>query len=61
MAQVQPRAYKKFPEPTLNATLKDVHDFAQYFVVQVQKTFYGGDLKQTMGVNASDLDLRQRR
>ncbi|KAI0143748.1 hypothetical protein GGR57DRAFT_507895 [Xylariaceae sp. FL1272] len=57
MAHAQPRAYKKFPEPTLNATLKDVHDFAQYCIVQIQKTFYGGDLKKTTGAFAATTGL----
>ncbi|CAG7564478.1 unnamed protein product [Fusarium equiseti] len=39
--------YKKVPEPTLNATLKDIHDFVQYGVVQLQKMIYGEDLGKT--------------
>ncbi|KAF5679379.1 reticulon 1 Cwl1 [Fusarium heterosporum] len=44
LARLRPREYKTVPEPTLNATLRDIHDFVQYAVVEVQKIIYGQDL-----------------
>ncbi|KAI1109674.1 Reticulon-domain-containing protein [Nemania sp. NC0429] len=41
--------YKQIPESTLNATLKDVHDLAQYSVVEAQKIIYAEDLRKTLG------------
>ncbi|KAI0517998.1 Reticulon-domain-containing protein [Xylaria bambusicola] len=41
--------YKTVPEPTLNATLKDIHDFVQYLAIQGQKILYGEDLSKTFG------------
>ncbi|KAH7186113.1 uncharacterized protein B0J16DRAFT_356170 [Fusarium flagelliforme] len=35
------------PVPTLNATLRDIHDFVQCAVVQLQKIIYGEDLGKT--------------
>lgn len=46
-AQLRPKEYKTFPEPTLNATLKDIHDFVQYAAVQAQKIIFGQDLQKT--------------
>ncbi|USP82465.1 hypothetical protein yc1106_09739 [Curvularia clavata] len=46
-AQLRPREYKTFPESTLNATLKDIHDFVQYAAVQVQRIVFGQDLQKT--------------
>lgn len=54
-ARLRPRQYKTFPESTLNATLKDVHDFAQYAVVQGQKIVYGQDLEKTFAVSFPSL------
>ncbi|KAH6643468.1 Reticulon-domain-containing protein, partial [Truncatella angustata] len=45
--RLAPREYKRIPEDTLNATLKDVHDFVQYAVVQVQRIVLGEDLNKT--------------
>ncbi|RFN47300.1 reticulon-like protein [Fusarium flagelliforme] len=36
-----------FGMPTLNATLRDIHDFVQCAVVQLQKIIYGEDLGKT--------------
>ncbi|KAJ4216311.1 hypothetical protein NW757_014673 [Fusarium falciforme] len=47
LARLRPKEYKKVPESTLNATLKDIHDFVQYAVVQVQRTMFGQDLDKT--------------
>ncbi|CAM1511851.1 Fc.00g093640.m01.CDS01 [Cosmosporella sp. VM-42] len=47
LSRLRPKEYKKVPEPTLNATLKDIHDFVQFAVVQVQKILYGQDLSKT--------------
>ena len=49
-AQLRPKEYKTFPESTLNATLKDVHDFIQYAAVEVQKIIFGQDLQKTFAV-----------
>ncbi|EUC27431.1 hypothetical protein COCCADRAFT_9980 [Bipolaris zeicola 26-R-13] len=46
-AQLRPKEYKTFPEPTLNATLKDIHDFVQYAAVQTQRIVFGQDLQKT--------------
>lgn len=46
-AQLRPREYKTFPESTLNATLKDIHDFVQWAAVQVQRIVFGQDLQKT--------------
>ncbi|KAG8356120.1 hypothetical protein FVEN_g5897 [Fusarium venenatum] len=45
--RLRPKKYKKVPEPTLDATLRDIHDFIQYAVVQSQKIIYGEDLGKT--------------
>jgi len=45
--RLRPKKYKTVPEPTLNATLRDIHDFIQYAVVQSQKIIYGEDLGKT--------------
>ncbi|KAH7146146.1 Reticulon-domain-containing protein [Dactylonectria macrodidyma] len=47
LARLRPKQYQKVPESTLNATLKDIHDFVQYSVVQVQRIVYGEDLDKT--------------
>lgn len=50
-AQLRPKEYKTFPEPTLNATLKDIHDFVQYAAVQTQRIVFGQDLQKTFAVS----------
>jgi len=40
LTRLRPKEYKKVPEPTLNATLKDVHDLIQYAVVQAQRIVF---------------------
>jgi hypothetical protein len=45
--RLRPKEYKKISEPTLNATLKDIHDLIQYTVVQAQKIVFGQDLYKT--------------
>ncbi|KAF4510965.1 hypothetical protein G6O67_002809 [Ophiocordyceps sinensis] len=47
LARLRPSEYKKFPESTLNATLKDIHDLIQYAVVQAQRIVLGQDLGKT--------------
>ncbi|KAH7173240.1 Reticulon-domain-containing protein [Fusarium flagelliforme] len=47
LLRLRPKEYKTVPEPTLNATLKDIHAFVQYAVVQFQKIIYGEDLGKT--------------
>jgi hypothetical protein len=50
ISRIRPK-YKEIPEPTLNATLKDVHDLVQYLVVEAQKIAYGENLGKTFGVS----------
>jgi hypothetical protein len=45
--RLRPKEYRKIPEPTLNATLKDIHDIIQYAVVQAQRIVFGQDLDKT--------------
>ncbi|KAK5063046.1 hypothetical protein LTR84_005122 [Exophiala bonariae] len=47
--RLRPKEYKRVPEATLNATLKDVHDFIQYAVVKAQRIVFGQDLDRTFG------------
>ncbi|KAJ9414206.1 hypothetical protein QL093DRAFT_2627172 [Fusarium oxysporum] len=47
VSRMRPRQYKTVPESTLNATLKDIHDFIQYAVVQAQKILFAEDLEKT--------------
>jgi len=49
VSRMRPRQYKTVPESTLNATLKDIHDFIQYAVVQAQKILFAEDLEKTFG------------
>ncbi|KAF4339198.1 reticulon [Fusarium beomiforme] len=51
IARLRPKEYKTIPEPTLNATLRDIHDFIQYAVIQVQKVIFGQDLRKTCAVS----------
>ncbi|KPI38773.1 uncharacterized protein AB675_5853 [Cyphellophora attinorum] len=45
--RIRPKEYKKVPEARLNATLKDIHDFVQYAVVQGQRIIFEQDLHKT--------------
>ncbi|KAM0284803.1 hypothetical protein ACHAQH_001723 [Verticillium albo-atrum] len=47
LSRLRPREYRAIPESTLNATLKDIHDFVQYAVVKLQKVALGQDLDRT--------------
>lgn len=47
LARLRPKAYKKIPESTLNATLKDIHDLIQYSVDQAQRIIFGQNLGKT--------------
>ncbi|KAG5657929.1 hypothetical protein KAF25_007962 [Fusarium avenaceum] len=49
VSRLRPRQYKTVPESTLNATLKDIHDFTQYAVVQIQRILLAEDLEKTFG------------
>jgi hypothetical protein len=51
-ARLRPKEYKTIPEPTLNATLKDIHDLVQYVVVQAQRIVFGHDLDKTFAVSS---------
>ncbi|KAH7193918.1 uncharacterized protein B0J16DRAFT_354459 [Fusarium flagelliforme] len=46
LSRLRPSEYKTVPEPILNATLKDIHDFIQYSAIQVQRTIFGEDLRK---------------
>ncbi|KAK6208126.1 hypothetical protein LQW54_007173 [Pestalotiopsis sp. IQ-011] len=46
------RAYTTVPEATLNATLRDVHDFVQYAVVEAQRILFGEDASKTLAAFA---------
>ncbi|KAM0351018.1 hypothetical protein ACHAPU_002796 [Fusarium lateritium] len=52
VSRLRPRQYKTVPESTLNATLKDIHDFTQYSVVQVQRILFAEDLEKTFAAFA---------
>jgi len=45
--RLRPKEYKKIPESTLNATLRDIHDLIQYAVVQAQSIIFGQELDKT--------------
>lgn len=47
IARLRPKQYPKVSEPILNSTLKDIHDFVQYSVVQIQRVLYAEDLDKT--------------
>ncbi|RKK65586.1 hypothetical protein BFJ69_g16151 [Fusarium oxysporum] len=51
LSRLRPKEYKTVPEPILNATLRDIHDFIQYAVVQVQKVIFGQDLGKTFAAS----------
>ncbi|KAL5592325.1 hypothetical protein FOBRF1_013351 [Fusarium oxysporum] len=51
LSRLRPKEYKTIPEPILNATLRDIHDFIQYAVVQVQKVIFGQDLGKTFAAS----------
>ncbi|PNP84070.1 hypothetical protein FNYG_02758 [Fusarium nygamai] len=57
VSRMRPRQYKTVPESTLNATLKDIHDFIQYAVVQAQKIIFAEDLEKTFGAFAFTASL----
>jgi len=49
LTRLRPKEYKKFPEQTLNATLKDIHDFVQHLAVLTQRIIFGQDLGKAFG------------
>ncbi|KAF4341658.1 hypothetical protein FBEOM_4396 [Fusarium beomiforme] len=49
VSRMRPKQYKTVPESTLNATLKDIHDFIQYAVIQAQKILFAENLEKTFG------------
>ncbi|KAF7521181.1 hypothetical protein G7054_g12543 [Neopestalotiopsis clavispora] len=51
------RTYTKVPEATLNATLRDIHDFVQYAVVEAQRILFGEDLSKTLAAFAGTTAL----
>ncbi|KAB5518708.1 hypothetical protein GE09DRAFT_1294003 [Coniochaeta sp. 2T2.1] len=51
LARLRPNEYKKVPESTLNATLKDIHDLIQYSVEQTQRVVFGQDLHKTFAAS----------
>ncbi|KAI0903889.1 hypothetical protein F4823DRAFT_629041 [Ustulina deusta] len=48
VARIRPE-YRRVPESTLNATLRDIHDLVQYLAIQAQKIMYGEELGKTLG------------
>ena len=50
LSRLRPSEYKTVPEPVLNATLKDIHDFIQYSAIQVQRIMFGEDLGKAFAV-----------
>jgi F0F1-type ATP synthase membrane subunit b/b' len=48
LTRLRPREYKKIPESTLNDTLRDIHDFAQYAVVKAQKILFCEEWEKTL-------------
>ena len=50
LGRLRPKEYKKVPESTLNAILKDIHDLIQYSVEQSQRVVFGQDLHKTFAV-----------
>ncbi|KAF5678676.1 hypothetical protein FHETE_1117 [Fusarium heterosporum] len=48
VSRLRPRQYKTVPESTLNATLKDIHDFVQYSVVKIQRIIFADELDKTV-------------
>jgi hypothetical protein len=53
LSRLRPKEYRKIPESTLNATLKDIHDFVQYAVVQIQRIIFAQDLDRTFAVSCN--------
>ncbi|KAK5996246.1 hypothetical protein PT974_04678 [Cladobotryum mycophilum] len=47
LARLRPKEYRKIPESTLNAVLKDIHDLVQGFVVHFQRIIFVQDLDKT--------------
>ncbi|KAJ4171762.1 hypothetical protein NW754_000339 [Fusarium falciforme] len=61
LSRLRPKEYRKIPESTLNATLKDIHDFVQYAVVQIQRITFAQDLDRTFAdgkAKAADLSSK---
>jgi hypothetical protein len=58
LSRLRPKPYREVPERILNATLKDIHDFTQYSVVQGQKVMFGQDLGKTFAVSNSSGEAR---
>jgi len=52
LSRLRPSEYKTVPEPILNATLKDIHDFIQYSAIQVQRIIFGEDLGKALAAFA---------
>jgi hypothetical protein len=48
LARLRPKPYKTIPEDTLNATLKDIHDFIQFSVREAQKIVFAQELDKTL-------------
>jgi len=51
LSRLRPKPYKEVPEPVLDATLKDIHDFIQYCAAQCQRALFGQDLEKTFAVS----------
>ncbi|KAK0738700.1 hypothetical protein B0T18DRAFT_492608, partial [Schizothecium vesticola] len=48
LTRLRPKPYKTIPEDTLNATLKDIHDFIQFSVREAQKIVFAQELDKTL-------------
>jgi len=48
LTRLRPKPYKTIPEDTLNATLKDMHDFTQFSVREAQKIVFAQELDKTL-------------
>lgn len=48
LKRLRPTEYKRIPESTLNDTLRDIHDFAQYAVVKAQRILFCQDWEHTL-------------
>lgn len=55
LSRLRPKPYKKIPDRVLDATLKDIRDFAQFSVIQGQKILFGQDLDKTFIVCFHDI------
>jgi hypothetical protein len=53
MLRAKPERYYTIPEPILNRIFGEIHDVAQFIVVQVQKVAIGEDVTKTFIVRSN--------